>query len=66
MLIHNGKKGESLNSLPYKKYYKIMAMSLSQVDPKLSAAAASFHSKSLPENKSVERPTTGGKGLDTK
>ena len=48
VLTYNGKKGESLTSLQYKKYCDKTVMSLSQVDPKLSppiAAAASFHSK---------------------
>ena len=48
VLIYNGKKGDSLNGLWYKKYCEKVAMSLSQVDPKLlppTAAAASFHSK---------------------
>ena len=41
VLIYNGKKGESLNNLRYK-----MAMSFSQVDPKLlPTTAAGFHSK---------------------
>ena len=48
VLIYNGKKGDSLNGLRYKKYCEKVATSLSQVDPKLlppTAAAASFHSK---------------------
>ena len=46
--IYNGKNGDTLNALRYKKYCEKVATSLSQVDPKSlppTTEASSFHSK---------------------
>ena len=46
--IYNGKSGDTLNALRYKRYCEKVATSLSQVDPKSlppTTEAANFHSK---------------------
>ena len=59
VLIYNGKKGDSLNGLRYKKYCEKVATSLSQVDPKSlpphCCSCKLSQQKSLPSDKSVER-----------
>ena len=48
VIIYNGKNGDTLNALWYKKYCEKVATSLSQVDPKSlppTTEASSFYSK---------------------